>query len=268
MLRTVLSLFAVVALAQCVPGQPPVEPLSVETREPEIDAIETDRSGFTPSTRTVAPSRLLLESAYTYSNYRNRLDGHSYPELLFRYGANERIELRLGWNYEAGSATGLLTGEERREYESNLNLGTKLRVTEQDGWIPESSLILTALVPTSGPETSTLIVATYAFGWELPRKAKLDAAFRWGSGVEEGDHFSDWAPSIVLKVPLGEKWNVHAEYFGIFTSDKAHDEVLHYFSPGIHYLVNPDLEIGVRLGWGLNNQSARFFTNVGLGYRF
>ena len=41
-----------------------------------------------------------------------------------------------------------------------------------------------------------------------------------------------------------------------------------YVSPGAHYLVNEDLEVGVRFGWGLNDQSARFFSNVGLGWRF
>ena len=54
----------------------------------------------------------------------------------------------------------------------------------------------------------------------------------------------------------------------IFSANKA-DEFNHqYFSPGIHYLVTPDLEVGVRVGWGLNDQSARFFSNVGFGLRF
>jgi hypothetical protein len=36
----------------------------------------------------------------------------------------------------------------------------------------------------------------------------------------------------------------------------------------VHYLVTPDLEVGVRVGWGLNDQSARFFSNAGFGWRF
>jgi hypothetical protein len=36
----------------------------------------------------------------------------------------------------------------------------------------------------------------------------------------------------------------------------------------MHYLVTPNLELGLRVGWGLNDQTARFFSNVGIGLRF
>ena len=67
---------------------------------------------------------------------------------------------------------------------------------------------------------------------------------------------------------LGERWNVHAEYFGLFSHAREADFVRHFVSPGVHVLLTPDLEVGVRLGWGLNDQSARFFSNVGVGWRF
>ncbi|CAN5382352.1 hypothetical protein BH11PLA2_BH11PLA2_07770 [soil metagenome] len=242
-------------------------PLAAEAAESRTDEIETDRDSFTPSARTVDRKRLVLESGYTYSNHTLG-DAHSLPELLFRYGATDCIEMRFGVNYERANSADLLTGVNEREQKSNLNLGTKVRVTKQEGWIPESSLVLTALVPTSGLEPSTRFVATYVVGWEMPNRWKLDAAIRYGTNSFDHDHFNDWAPSIVLKMPIGEKWSVHAEYFGIFTSGKEHDSVVQYFSPGVHYLATPDLEVGTRVGWGLNDQSARFFANVGLGYRF
>ena len=34
------------------------------------------------------------------------------------------------------------------------------------------------------------------------------------------------------------------------------------------YLLNKDLELGLRLGWGLNETSPNFFANTGLGYRY
>lgn len=38
--------------------------------------------------------------------------------------------------------------------------------------------------------------------------------------------------------------------------------------PGVHYLVNHNLEVSVRVGWGLNDQSSLFFSKVGVGWRF
>jgi hypothetical protein len=92
----------------------------------------------------VGKDRLVLESSYTFQDNPGVPPTHSFPELLVRYGVMERLELRLGWNYEAG-----------------------------------------------------------------------------GKGNEASG-----------------------------------------------YLVTPNLEVGVRVGWGLNEQSARFFSNVGFGVRF
>jgi hypothetical protein len=157
----------------------------------------------------------------------------------------------------------------RREY--TLAYGAKVRVTDQDGWIPRSSVILQGFTPTggsSGATTATQLVATYAAGWLLPNRWRFDSALRYGTQSEDGDRFSEWAPSAVLKIPFGEKWSTHIEYFGIFTSGKSENTAQHFVSPGLHYLVTSNLEVGFRVGWGLNNQSARFFSNVGFGWRF
>jgi hypothetical protein len=152
--------------------------------------------------------------------------------------------------------------------ESRLSYGAKFQLTKWENWLPDSVVILQAFTPTSGAETATQFVGTYAFGWKLPRRWKLDTAIRYATGTEQDDHFNEWAPSVVLKVPVGERVSVHAEYFGLFSTNKAEAFTRHFFSPGVHYLVTPNLEVGVRVGWGLNDQSARFFSNAGLGWRF
>lgn len=244
--------------------------------EPRREEWETDRDSFTPSVKTAGEGRWIVESAYSFLDNRRRPESHSFPELLLRYGVGRRFELRLGWNYEVGGAGNSTSGgvegghdpENRIERESTLSFGAKAGLLEQECLRPECALILTGFVPTSGAETATQLVVAPVAGWELPNRWRLDTALRYGTNSEEGDHFSSWAPSVVVKAPLGERWNAHAEYFGVFSRDKAKDDVLHYISPGLHCLVTPNLEVGVRLGWGLNDQSARFFANSGLGWRF
>jgi len=238
------------------------------------DEIETDRDSFTPATTTVGRGLTILESAYTFTNTRSANEGHSFPELLVRYGFTERLELRLGWNYEvSGLPLGfedldLLSAGNQLERASTLSYGLKYKVTDGKEWMPDSALILAGFTPTSGPSTDTQLVATYVFGWELPNRWKLDAAFRYATASEEQDHYHEWAPSVVLKIPVGERINFHAEYFGFFSTGKAEEHTRHYFSPGVHYLVTENLEIGVRVGWGLNDQSEPFFANLGFGWRF
>lgn len=271
------------------PGSP-VETLKALTgervgRAGEPDEFETDRDSFTPAPSTAGRRRLVVESAYTFIDNRGLKETHSLPELLLRYGLTDRVELRLGWNYEVGGAGGEVVevagfGEadqaadglgSRLVREYVLTYGFKLGVTEQAGWVPQTAVIVQGITPTGGSfgaSPATQLVAAGVAGWVFPNRWRFDAAFRYGTASEGGDRFDLWAPSAVLKVPVGERCAAHAEYFGIAATGSAENATQHYFSPGLHYLVTPDLEVGFRLGWGLNDQSARFFSNVGVGLRF
>lgn len=268
-----LFLTAAVAQAQTAPVAEPAWPFE------ERDELETDRDSFTPAVTTAGRGRFIFESAYSFLDNRGVKETHSFPELLVRYGLTDRLELRLGWNYEVGGAgndtsgsgglgEGELSSVRSLERATNASFGLKYRVTDQDGMIPGSSFVLQGSTPTSGPETDTQFTGTYVFGWELPRRWKLDAAMRYRTDAERADDFNTWAPSVVLKVPVAERVTVHGEYFGLYSQGKERDFVKHYVSPGVHYLITDDLEVGVRVGWGLNDQAARFFVNAGVGLRF
>lgn len=241
----------------------------------EDEPLETDRDSFTPSTTTVGSRRWVLESAYSFVEGGSGEDTHSLPEFIGRFGLTERLELRFGWNYETGGGGSVSNASSHGEahsggsvQESEFQYGVKLDVSDEDRWVPDSAFILQAATPTSGPETATDFQVGYVFGWEILDDWILDSAIRNIWSEEEGDRFGLWAPSVVLKVPVAERWNVHAEYFGVFSEGRADERNAQYFSPGIHYSLTPDLEVGVRGGWGLSADAADSFVNVGLGVRF
>lgn len=241
------------------------------------DHIETDRDSLTPSAKTVGFGRTVIESSYSFIDNRDTLETHSFPELLVRIGWADWIEFRLGGNYEVGGEGGDVSGGSASSHfeapvgthsESQVLYGLKLQLCEQTDWIPTSSLIVQGHTPTFGPDPATAITIGYVIGWELPEDWTLDSAIRFGADKEYNDRFEQWTPSIVLRKTLAERWNVHAEYFGHFSQDRRDNFQRHYFSPGVHYLITPDVEIGVRLGCGLNDDASKFFSNVGLGWRF
>jgi hypothetical protein len=250
-------------------------PFEVASSEEESE-IETDRDSFTPSTSVAGKSRLIFETAYSFIDNRGVPETHSFPEILARYGVSENVELRFGWNYEVGGAGNPITGNvpdsfsegASLERASTLLYGAKIFLTEQGYWMPESSVIIQGFTPTSGEANDTNVSATYVAGWTLPNRWIWDSALRYSTSSLEEDRFNVWAPSTVLKVPFSERWNGHMEYFGVFTDGREVESVQHFISPGLHYTVTPDLEVGFRVGWGLNNQSPNFFSNVGLGLRF
>lgn len=245
-------------------------------QEAEENEIETDRDSFTPSTNVVGQGRSVLETSYSFIDNRNVRETHSLPELLFRYGIGANVELRLGANYEIGGAGSPISANVPKslistpelEEESRVVYGTKLFLCDQVEWLPQSSFILQGYTPTSGEVTATSVSAGYVFGWEFQNSIAWDSAMRYSTGSLEEDHFNVWSPSTVIKIPLGEKWKVHAEYFGVFSEGREEESTQHFFSPGFHYLLSKNFEVGTRVGWGLNEQSPNFFSNIGLGVRF
>ncbi len=80
----------------------------VEERE---EFIETDRNSFTFAPFTPGNGRLIVESAYSYISIGNEGAKHSFPETVFRYGIGDRLELRLGYNFETGRASEVAEGD-------------------------------------------------------------------------------------------------------------------------------------------------------------
>ena len=237
--------------------------------------LETDRDAFTPATSTAGQGTAIFESSYSFIDNRSVAETHSFPEVLLRFGVSDRIELRLGWNYEVGGTGDVVSGSEVSEEagsgierESQVLYGLKASVTEQDDWLPRSAIILQGYTPTLGEAPATDVVAAYTFGWELPNRWRLDSSMRYATEHGADDTFNQWAPSVVVRVPLSEQWQVHAEYFSIISDGAEQDVVRSFFSPGAHCLLTENFELGVRVGWGVTENSPGFFSNVGIGWSF
>ena len=104
----------------------------------------------------------------------------------------------------------------------------------------------------------------------MPNGWTFDSAFRFGTDREGHNNYTLWAPSTVLKIPLGRenRWFTHVEYFGIMTQGKEHDFSKQFIDTGLHYFITPNFEVGTVVAFGINNQTSGILVNVGFGYRF
>jgi hypothetical protein len=245
--------------------------IAVEFRE-----LDTDRDAFTPATTTAKAGTILTEASYVWIDNRGTPATNSFPELLVRIGARERFEWRLGFNYEQGSGGSVVAAVEVGEPplaeagsdEANLLYGCKVRVTDQDGWIPRSAAIIEGFTPVAGDVWGTEPVATYAWGWELPEEWRFDASIRYAYADSEDGRFDRWMPSVVLRIPVTDRWEVHAEWFGSWSQGLADHSVRPFAGPGTHFMITPRFELGCRMGWGLTRDAAGYFVDIGAGWRF
>lgn len=238
--------------------------------------LGTDRDAFTPSTKTIEPGKLLSEASYVFIDNRSGLPTNNVPEYLLRIGGTDWLEWRFGVNYSVNAQGNVVTSVEVGEgrfdgfnlYEANVLYGFKADIAEQDGLIPESCLIMEAGTPTNGDLWGTVPVATVVAGYELPGEVRLDGSLRYSYAEWETGWFSRWAPTVILRVPVTERWELHAEWFETFTQGLPIDNVRPFFSPGTHYLLLENLEVGIRVGWGLNDTAADFFSDTGIAWRY
>jgi hypothetical protein len=241
----------------------------------EYRDLDADRDAFTPTTNTVDRGHALTETAYTYIENRDGPATHSLPELLVRAGIHDRVELRFGFNYEAGSGGSVVTAVESGEgvdgeefaTEASLLYGFKALLTEQEGWMPRSVGIIEAYTPTAGAVWGTEPAATYGCGWAFDEGHRFDAALRYVYADSEEGTFDKWLPSVVLRWPLTERFEVHGEWFGTWTRGLEDEQVRTFVGPAGHFALLPGLELGLRVGWGLTRDAANFYSDFGFAWR-
>jgi len=244
-------------------------------RGPAVE-LDADRDAFTPSAFSVAAGRGLVEGSAVYIDNLAGLPTNNYPELLVRHGANDWWEWRFGVNYGVGSQGTVVTSVEVGEgtldggtlYESSILYGFKLATSRQDGWRPDTCIIMEASTPTSGDLFGTVPVATCVAGWEVADAWRVDGAIRYAYSEAHAGWFSRWSPSVVLRRPVTERFEVHAEWFGSFTQGLDENTHQPFISPGFHYGITRCVEIGLRVGWGLTPDAAPFFSDAGIAIQY
>lgn len=247
--------------------------------DPMDEPLVTDRPDFTESTETVPAGHLQLESGYTFTYNREggtRTTDHTAPEMLWRIGVSDNVELRIGWDgytyTDSLSETGVGRGSRKRVLQDagDLSLGLKVKLFEQEGRRPHFGIIAGVTVPTgAGRGTSGDVDPGIVFLWAYDLSDDTAIAGNVGIAMptEDSHRFVQTTASLSYAFALSEKWGAYAEYFGIYpSSDSGHDA--HFFNVGFTYLVNKDFQLDVRVGLGLNEEAGDFFTGVGFAKRF
>ncbi|MGI9455871.1 MAG: transporter [Aeoliella sp.] len=249
-------------------------------RDSMEERIETERHDFTQSTTTVGRGVVQVEAGYSYfykDEHGEIEETHATPEMLWRIGLSEDIELRLRWNY----GWRLVDDVEEKNGAQDLTWSLKLGMTEQDCGLPESALEIRSTAPTGGNSWSTDRVEfglDYIYGWQLTESLTLTGSTGFGTdGLGDfslvpddpaGDRFTVWSQSAALGKELSERTTMYAEYFGIFSHARSEDISLNFFNIGIDYYLTHNWVIDVRAGVGLSPDSEDFFGGVGGAYRF
>ena len=153
----------------------------------------------------------------------------------------------------------------------DLYLGVKLQLTEQDGWLPEMSLVPQMSVPTGHDTFSAgevLPGLNWLYGWDVVEGISTAGSTQINRSIDEdGSTYYEIAQSWTVGYTFTEHWGGYTEAFALFPSGATASLPEYYFDGGFIFPITSDLQFDVRGGVGLNDAAADYFVGTGVVIR-
>jgi len=260
------------------PGGPStnaVPPFKLDLSAPPVLVISTDRPGFSTGTGIVPQGHLQLENGFTFvTDHADgmRSSSETGPQMLLRVGLIEDLlEFRASWQ-------GYTWTQSREESGARLNdngwndviLGAKLRVLEQNKWIPRIALLAQTTIgggeePVATQEIEPLfgLLASYDFGNGLSLVSNLNLAFP----TEDGSHFEQGQASLALWFPIVDRVTGFIETYTLFPNSRGGHEAW-YLNLGGTWLLDDRVQLDAGIGIGLDKDADDFSASIGISFLF
>lgn len=249
---------------------------SHDARNEEVEGtIETDRPDFTAADTLVPKGWAQLESGYqfTYTQSGERVKNqYSAPQLNLRLGLTEWVELRTLWSgFQTTAERNEITGA--RHLEStlfNLQTGFKWKISDEGGWIPQSALITTLFLPTSGHpgEDKVSPMIDFIYGWQIAEKLRLCGS----TGMifaDHGDvHKTEFYQSLVCEQTWTESFSTYFEWYATQNDSYYRLASGHNMDGGFTFRPRKNIQFDWRAGFPVGSADDSFFTGVGFSARF
>jgi hypothetical protein len=257
--------------------------------------INTDRPDFTDATYSVGKDIVLIESGYTFTRIRSdklNINRSQLPEMLVRMGLTNELELRFRWNgYILNDLKDGQTGVATQNFGgSDINLGIKYEVVQQDVWRPMVTIVTGSTLPTGTGGVSARQLQPYfntVLGWGIRRwlylKASSGVEFDKGgdpsrllmgsllSGpniVSSPDNVTLWHASTSLLYQASPRVGGFLEWYSFFSANAADNRPQHYIDTGFYLYATPNVQYDIRVGQRLSDRVDTFFTGAGVSFRY
>lgn len=233
------------------------------------EPLVTDRPTVTVSARTVGSGVLQFEGGVTFSSSSNGNEVTTVGEIHARWGASEKLELRLVLPSYSRQRDGLDNGSGFLD----LGIGFKYELAQGDGdgFIGgmEAAVIASTTVPTGTSifaSSEWRPLALLSTSWELGPNIGIGSNLGVGRPANDDDRYTTLLGSVVLMVGVSDAASIFFELYG-FDREEARGPNTVTFQTGILYLITPDGQLDARVARRLTRQGVDFLIGAGLSWR-
>lgn len=226
------------------------------------EKIETDRPDQTESPFVVPRNYLQGEFGFNRINYEGEVQQYFLPTALLKYGLSNRLELRVEATPYTETIRSVIDNEKSLKLEP-VELGFKLRLFEEKGLLPKTSLIAHAGLPFLASKEFRGSTFTYIARLTMQHSLSERLGLGYNIGIEkdiEGttSGFYTFAPGL----NISEKWYSYIEAFGSFAGASEHN-----LDGGIAFNPSPDTKIDLSAGFGLGDSPLKNYVALGFSFR-
>ena len=242
----------------------------------EVPELVTDRPDQTESSVVVPRGSVQVETGMVHTKAGENTVTEL-PGTLFRIGLHNRVELRIG-------TEGWVIDEEMDTVRyGDSDMGAKIFLWGENGWIPETALLAGVCIPTAKKDFSSK-----RFDPEL-RCACSHTTLRWASSHTLSDRLSlgynvavawecsenengnrailaSMPYSIVCGIGLSDALGTYIEFFGD-TPINAYGGTANLIDGGFTYLVTDTFQLDISGGFGISDEAEDWFIASGISYR-
>jgi hypothetical protein len=181
---------------------------------------------------------------------------------LLRFGLCEKFELRAELANENIRVNKNLFSNGVVPVE----LGFKVNLAEEKGWMPKTSLIAHLTIP--GFASKVYQGKYYApnFRFTMQHMLGKKQSFSYNLGGEWSADNGQFTPLYTLAsgYDFTSKWYGYIEFFGFFPQKEIAE---HSFDGGLAYLVKPNLQLDISAGIGITKTAPKSYFAIGLSFR-
>ena len=191
---------------------------------------------------------------------------------LWKYGVTKNFELRVITEYakdkiiftpnsDLGDTTIKVSGF------NPVSVGSKIALQEENGIIPQISLITHLELPYFGSANyrPTYVIPRFRFLFAHSLSDRFTFSYNLGAEWEDGTSATTGIYTASFGAALFKNCSMFVEAYG-FMKENSHPD--HRLDGGFTYLVTNNLQLDCSGGIGLSEQSPDYFVSCGLSFRF
>lgn len=227
----------------------------------DLSPIEIDRPDQTECPSIVPKGIFQMENGLNFEKKDSNSNFYLLPTTLWKVGINENLELRLITEFAIEN-----TDSERFVGLKPIFIGLKVKICEEKGIIPKTSLIAHILLPKVASEKFKVdyIAPKFRFTMQHTLSDKISLSYNLGAEWNGETPETTFIYTLTTGYKLTEKVGAYTEIYGFAPQNNKPD---HRCDAGFTYLINNNSIIDISGGFGITSNAPKQYISLGFSFR-